>query len=216
VSANAGYLAPATQARVNAGYANGYTQMGGGLSGTVVAYQGGVVLSSQTGDTLAVIEAKDAAGARVATAPGVVVDTHGHAVIAGMEPYTLNSVEIDTKGLPMGVELKSTEQHFAPTDGAVVRVKFDTNYRGQAVVMNLRRPNGDAVPFGADVLDADGNSIGTVSQGSRAMFYSKSAANDLTVKWGEGVDQVCKVRYDMPVADRDKAATTTFADASCQ
>jgi outer membrane usher protein len=216
VNANAGYLAPFTQARVNAGYANGYTQVGGGLSGSVVAYEGGVALSSQTGDTLAVVEAKDAVGARVASAPGVVVDTHGHAVIGGMMPYQLNNAEIDTKGLPMGVELKSTEQHFAPTSGAVVRVKFDTEYRGQAVIMSLRRPNGDAVPFGADVLDGTGNSVGTVTQGSRAMFFSKQAANDLTVKWGEGIGQSCKVHYDMPVAKKGEAMTTQFADASCQ
>ncbi|HIE5945916.1 TPA: fimbria/pilus outer membrane usher protein [Burkholderia cepacia] len=216
LSANAGYLASGTQARVNAGYGNGYTQVGGGLTGTVVAYRDGVVLTSQTGDTLAVIEAKDAVGARVSSAAGVVVDTHGHAVISGMAPYTLNSAEIDTKGLPMGVELKSTELRFAPTAGAVVRLKFDTDYRGDAVLMNLRRPDGDAVPFGADVLDADGNSVGTVSQGSRALFYSKHASNDLTVKWGEGADQICKVRYDMPVANKGKPKTTTFADAICQ
>jgi len=216
VNANAGYLAPFTQARVNAGHANGYTQVGGGLTGSVVAYEGGVALTSQTGDTMAVIEAKDAVGARVASAPGVVVDTHGHAVVAGMMPYELNNAEIDTKGLPMGVELKSTEQRFAPTSGAVVRVKFDTDYRGQAVVMSLRRPNGDAVPFGADVLDGNGNSIGTVTQGSRAMFFSKEAANDLTVKWGEGIGQSCKVRYDMPVAKKGESATTEFAEASCQ
>ncbi|WP_322090185.1 fimbria/pilus outer membrane usher protein [Burkholderia cenocepacia] len=216
LSANAGYLAPATQARLDAGYGHGYTQVGGGLSGTVVAYRGGVVLSSQTGDTLAVIEAKDAVGAGVSTAAGVVVDSHGHAVISGMAPYTLNSAEIDTKGLPMGVELKSTEQRFAPTAGAVVRVKFETDYRGDAVLMNLRRPNGDVVPFGADVLDADGNSIGTVSQGSRALFYSKRAANDLTVKWGEGADQICKVRYDMPAANNAKSKATTFADSICE
>ncbi len=216
ISANAGYLSRYAQMRANAGYGNGYTQAGAGLTGTIVAYQGGVALSPQTGDTFAVIEAKDAAGARVATSPGVRVDSQGHALIAGMQPYSLNSVDIDTKGLPMGVELKSTEQHFAPTAGAVVRVKFDTDYRGRAVVMRLRRLNGDTVPFGADVLDAKGNNVGTVSQGSRAMFYSKDAGGDLTVKWGEGIGQSCKVRYSLPVAQKDKPAQTVFADASCQ
>ncbi|WP_322042886.1 fimbria/pilus outer membrane usher protein [Paraburkholderia sp. J67] len=216
VNANVGYLAPFTQMRANAGYSNGYTQGGAGLTGSLVAYQGGVALSSQTGDTLAVIEAKDAVGARVSTSPGVRVDTQGHAVIAGMQPYSQNTVEIDTKGLPMGVQLKSTEQHFAPTAGAVVRVKFETENRGRAVVMRLHRANGTAVPFGADVLDASGNNIGTVSQGSRAMFYSKDAGGDLRVKWGEGIGQSCKLTYALPVATKDKPAQTDFADASCQ
>ncbi|CAM2177173.1 outer membrane usher protein [Paraburkholderia sacchari] len=216
INANAGYLSRYTQMRANAGYGNGYTQAGAGLTGTVVAYQDGVVLSPQTGDTFAVIEAKDAVGARVATSPGVRVDSRGHAVVAGMQPYSLNSVDIDTKGLPMGVELKTTEQHFAPTAGAVVRVKFDTDYRGRAVVMRLRRADGEVVPFGADVLDAKGNNVGTVSQGSRAMFYSKDAGGDLTVKWGEGIGQRCKVRYSLPVAQKEKPAETVFSDANCQ
>ncbi|HKT96683.1 MAG TPA: fimbria/pilus outer membrane usher protein [Paraburkholderia sp.] len=216
INANAGYLGRYTQMRANAGYGNGYTQAGAGLTGTVVAYQDGVVLSPQTGDTFAVIEAKDAVGARVATSPGVRVDSRGHAAVAGMQPYSLNAVDIDTKGLPMGVELKTTEQHFAPTAGAVVRVKFDTDYRGRAMVVRLRRTNGETVPFGADVLDERGNNVGTVSQGSRAMFYTKDAGGDLTVKWGEGIGQSCKVRYSLPVAQKDKPAATVFSDAVCQ
>jgi outer membrane usher protein len=215
VNANAGYLSPFTQLRMNAGYANGYTQEGAGVTGSVVAFPGGVALSSQTGDTFAVIDAKDAVGARVATSPGVHVDSFGHAVIAGMQPYSRNSVEIDTMGLPMGVELKSTEQHFAPTAGAVVKVKFDTVNRGRAVVMRVRRLGGEVVPFGADVIDAQGNNVGTVSQGSRAVFYSKSADGGLKVKWGEGVGQSCKLRYSLPVALKDKPTATVFADASC-
>ncbi|MFM2465276.1 fimbria/pilus outer membrane usher protein [Paraburkholderia sp. RL17-368-BIF-A] len=215
INANAGYLSRYTQVRGNAGYSGGYTQAGAGLSGTIVAYPGGVVLSPQTGDTLAVIEAKDAVGARVATAPGVRVDDNGLAVVAGMQPYSLNTVEIDTKGLPMGVDLKSTEQHFAPTAGAVVRVKFDTENRGQATLLRLSRPNGDPVPFGADVLDDKGNNVGMVTQGSRAMFYTKAVTGELLVKWGQGVGQSCKISYGLPVAQKDKPAATVFSDASC-
>jgi outer membrane usher protein len=216
VNANVGYLNQVTQMRANAGYGNGYTQAGAGLTGSIVAFRDGMVFSPQTGDTLAIVEAKDAVGARVSSSPGVRVDPHGLAIVAGMQPYSLNTVDIDTKGLPMGIELKSTEQHFAPTAGAVVRVKFDTDDRGRAVVMRLRRTNGMAVPFGADMLDEKGDNVGTVSQGSRAMFYTKVAEGDLTVKWGEGVEQSCKVRYALPVAATDKSAQTAFADASCQ
>jgi outer membrane usher protein len=135
--------------------------------------------------------------------------------VAGMQPYSLNTVEIDTKGLPMGVDLKSTEQHFAPTAGAVVRVKFDTENRGQATLLRLSRPNGDPVPFGADVLDDKGSNVGTVTQGSRAMFYTKAVTGELLVKWGQGVGQSCKISYGLPVAQKDKPAATVFSDASC-
>lgn len=216
INANAGYLSPYTQLRANVGHANGYTQVGGGLSGSIVAYDGGVVLSPQTGDTLAIVEAKDAVGARVASSPGVRVDGRGHALITGMEPYSMNTVEIDTKGLPLGVQLKSTEQHFAPTAGSVVRVKFDTENRGQAVVIRVRQPNGEMVPFGADVVDPEGKIVGTVAQGSRAMFYMKQPQADFALKWGDGANQSCKVRYDLPEASKTASASTLFAETVCQ
>lgn len=207
VSANAGYLSRYAQLRANAGYASGYTQVGGGATGAVLAYRGGVVASPQTGDTFAVIEANDAVDARVSSSPGVRVDGFGHALVAGMNPYSLNLVDIDTKGLPMGVVLNTTEQQFAPTAGAVVRLKFDTQNRGRPVVMRLRRANGVALPFGADLLDEEGNNVGTVSQGSRAMYFSKAPESELTVRWGAGIEQSCKVRYSAPVEVNGKAAT---------
>jgi outer membrane usher protein len=175
-----------------------------------------VIVSPQTGDTLAIVEAKDAVGARVATAPGVRIDHFGHALIGGMEPYSQNAIDIDTKGLPLGVQLKSTEQRFAPTAGSVVRVRFDTENRGQAVVMRLRRLNGEPVPFGTDLLDDQGNTVGTVSQGSRAMFFGKSQEGELTAKWGADIQQSCKVRYALPVPDASKRGSPIYADAVCQ
>ncbi|WP_395067761.1 fimbria/pilus outer membrane usher protein [Paraburkholderia silvatlantica] len=213
VSANAGYLSRYAQLRANAGYANGYTQVGGGATGAVLAYRGGVVASPQTGDTFAVIEANDAVDARVSSSPGVRVDGFGHALIAGMNPYSLNLVDIDTKGLPMGVVLNTTEQQFAPTAGAVVRLKFDTQNRGRPVVMRLRRANGVALPFGADVLDEEGNNVGTVSQGSRAMYFSKVPESELTVRWGAGIEQSCKVRYSAPPEVNGEAAAPGAANS---
>lgn len=215
LSANVGYFSPVAQLRANVGRANGYTQAGAGASGSVVAYGGGLVLSPQSGDTLAIVEANDAAGARIASSPGVRLNGAGRAAVAGMQPYSQNAVEIDTKGLPMGVQLKTTEQHFAPTAGAVSLVKFDTEDRGRAIVMRLRRLNGEPVPFGADVLDASGESVGAVTQGSRAMLYSKAASGDLIARWGSAADQSCKVHYALPEADGSRAASTAFADAAC-
>ncbi|WP_232316600.1 FimD/PapC C-terminal domain-containing protein [Candidatus Burkholderia verschuerenii] len=116
----------------------------------------------------------------------------------------------------MGVELKSTEQRFAPTAGAVVRVKFDTDDRGRAVVLRLRRPNGEPVPFAADVLDDKDNTIGSISQGSRAMFYTRANEGDVRVRWGTSADQTCKARYSLPDSQGVRSAATTFADAPCQ
>lgn len=216
VSANAGYLTPVTQVRVNASHSDNYTQVGGSLSGSVVAWPGGVALTSQTGDTFAVIDATDAAGARIASAPGARVDYFGHAVVAGMSPFEMNNIEIDPKGLPLGVELKSTEQRFAPTAGAVVKVKFETINRGKPTMLRIKQVNGDAVPFGADVLDAAGNSVGSVTQGGRVLAYIKSRTGDLTVKWGGTADQLCTVHDIAPATPKTGQSLYTFREAECR
>ncbi|GHD69949.1 outer membrane usher protein [Jeongeupia chitinilytica] len=217
ISANAGYLSPFTQVRVNAGQGNGYTQAGGGLSGSVVAWPGGLALTPSTGDSFAVIEAKDAAGARIASQPGIRLDPFGHAVIAGMNPYSLNSVEIDTKGLPAGVQLSTTEQHFSPTAGAVVRVKFDTENKGKPTMLRIKRTNGEPLPFGADVIDASGKVVGNVAQGGRLIVYgAKDNSGELTVKWGNKADQSCQLQYKIPEAEGRKSALPVLAQGECR
>ncbi|MDR5778894.1 fimbrial biogenesis outer membrane usher protein [Caballeronia sp. LZ065] len=217
VNANLGFLSSAAQMQLNAGRANGYTQVGGGLSGSIVAYGGGVVVSPQSGDTFAVIEADAAAGANVSSAPGVRIDRHGHALIAGLQPYALNQVGIDMKGLPIGLRLKTTEQRFAPTAGSVVRVQFDTEDRGPVMLVRIRRPDGQPVPFGAEVLNPQGDVVGTVGQGSRALVYGRTGGDEWTVKWGEGAGGRCRMRVEWPAASKARSrAIAAFAEASCR
>ncbi|MDR5819659.1 fimbria/pilus outer membrane usher protein [Caballeronia sp. LZ043] len=217
INANLGFLSPAAQMQLNAGRANGYTQVGGGLSGSIVAYGDGVVFSPQSGDTFAVIEADDATGANLSGSPGVRIDGSGHALIAGLQPYALNQVGIDVKGLPIGLRLKSTEQRFAPTAGSVVRVQFDTEDRGPALVVRLRRPDGQPLPFGAEMLNPQGDVVGTVGQGSRALVYGGTDGDEWTVKWGEGAGGQCRVRVAWPAASNAPArAIGAFTEASCR
>ncbi|CAM2161029.1 fimbria/pilus outer membrane usher protein [Paraburkholderia tropica] len=222
ISANGGYLGPYTQLRANASHANGYTQVGAGMSGSLVAWpddghgRGGVAVTSQTGDTFAVIDAKDAAGARIASAPGVRVDPFGHAVVAGMNPYEQNTVEIDPKGLSLGVELKNTEQHFAPSAGAVVRLNFETVNRGKPLLLRVKHSGGDVIPLGAQVFDAGGNNVGSVAQGGRVLVYSKAQAGEFAVKWGDGAQQTCKVSYYAAREKPEKAGAYEPVDAECR
>jgi outer membrane usher protein len=56
-----------------------------------------VVFSPETGTTMALIEAKDAAGAMPGS-PGTRIDSNGYAILPYLRPYRINSVEIDPKG----------------------------------------------------------------------------------------------------------------------
>lgn len=194
----------------------GYRQYGANLSGGVVAYGGGVVLSPSLGDTIGVVEAEHAGGARVTNYSGVCVDGNGHAVVPYLSPYRQNSVEIDPKGISTDVELKSTSQDVAPTAGAVSLLRFVTE-RGYSVLVSGYRVNGEPLPFAAGIFDEQGGNVGYVAQGSQSIVRVARNEGSLVVKWGEQPGQRCTLDY--AVDANPKAAGTEGlrrADAVCQ
>ncbi|WP_241291701.1 fimbria/pilus outer membrane usher protein [Burkholderia stabilis] len=203
---NGQYVAPSTTMQAGFGMGRGYRNASVGLSGTVVAHPGGVTLSPYTGDTVAIVDAPDAAGARVLGYSNVTLDGHGHAVVPYLTPYRMNEISIDPKGLSADVELKTTSQQVAPRAGSVVMLRYPT-VSGRAVLIDATRTNGEALPFGADVVDADGNSVGAVGQAGR--IFARLAANDatLSVRWGTANDQQCAMRVTLPAVAERKGKT---------
>ncbi|CNH38187.1 fimbria/pilus outer membrane usher protein [Yersinia pekkanenii] len=197
VSVNGNWMAP--KATIGGSYSksNDYDQASANVSGGVVAYRGGVVFASSLGETLGIIEAPDAAGASVANYPGVSLDSRGRAVVPYLSPYRQNDVELDPKGLSSDVEFKTTSQRVAPTAGAVALMKFDTS-TGYSMLLTGHRADNTPLPFGAEVTDARGNSVGYIAQGGQAMVRVQEQAGNLRVIWGEGVGESCGFAYKLP------------------
>lgn len=215
VGANAAYASPVATLNASASRSGEYRQGSVGISGAMVAYRDGLVFSPSLGDTTAIVEAKGAGGARVVTGTGVRVDRWGHAVASSLQPFSNNPIEIDPKGLPLNVELKSTVQQATPTAGAISLIRFETSNAGRAAILRARGENGAPVPFGADVLDGSGQSIGTVAQAGRIIARRLSSDNgELTVRWGDGAMDACRLSYALPPAD----AATLYAtdDVTCR
>ncbi|SIT35710.1 Outer membrane fimbrial usher porin, FUP family [Paraburkholderia ribeironis] len=215
--ANASYMSPVATLTGSVSKNNNYGQAGVGVSGGIVAYRGGVAFTPMIGDTTAIVEASDAAGARVANGSGLRVDRWGHAVVSNLSPFASNQVEIDPKGLPINVELKSTQQSVAPTAGAVVRLKFETENTGRAAILNIRKADGTPAPFGADVSNPQGQSIGTVAQGGRVIARGlKIDTGRLLVNWDEAGGERCWVDYSLPKVDTRTSASYSVVDAVCR
>jgi len=214
---NVSYRSPMSTITANASASSGYSQYGAGISGSVVGYGGGVVFSPLSADTMAIVEAKDAAGARIATQNGLRIDPWGHALVPGLVPFASNEIEIDPKGLPVSVELESTSEHVAPTVGAVSVVKFKTDNPGASVIIRTKMVDGKPLPFGADVLDAAGQTVGTVAQNGRVIAHGlKNATGDLKVQWSEGTNrQSCKLSYSLPPTVNSKSTSWTTIDSDC-
>ena len=168
----------------------GYTSASLGVSGSVVAHPGGVTLSPFRGETMAVVHAPGAAGAKVAGYPGLKLDAKGTAVVPYLRPYELNEVAIDPSGSSLDVELRETSQQVAPRDGAVVYLKYGTN-TGRAVIFNVQLKDGTGLPFGATVIDEHGKQVGMVGQDSQLYARVGEDSRKLTVSWGSEARQRC-------------------------
>ncbi|WP_313065628.1 fimbria/pilus outer membrane usher protein [Paraburkholderia sp. LEh10] len=174
------------------------SQMAAGASGSIVAHPGGVTFSQTVSETFGVVEAKGAQGADVRGAPGVEVGADGYAVVPYLTPYSMNTVELDPKGVSMDVEFASTSESVAPRFGSVVMLKYRT-VMGRAALIRAPQLGGDALPFGAMVSDGNGMDVGVVAQNSRIFARGLEDDGTLIVKWGEEPGQQCSVRYSLPV-----------------
>ncbi|PXX29238.1 MULTISPECIES: fimbria/pilus outer membrane usher protein [Burkholderia] len=187
-----------------------------GLSGAIVAHPGGITASPYAADTVAVVAAPAAGGARVVGYGGVALDGRGYAVVPYLNPYRVNQIEIDPRGLPADVELQTTSLQVAPRQGAVVMLRYPT-VKGRALLIHASTPTGRELPFGAPVFDARGNNVGVVSQGGQ--IYARVAGPDekLTVKWGHADSWQCSIRVALPPLDAGaRQAAIQRVDAPCE
>jgi outer membrane usher protein len=172
------------------GRGQGYSSASFSMSGSVVAHPGGVTLSPYRGDTIAVVHAPGADGAKVAGYPNVRLDGRGNAVVPYLRPYELNEVAIDPAGSSMDVELSETSLQVAPRDGAVVFLKYATR-TGRAVLFHVRLSGGGALPFGASVKDEQGQSVGVVGQDGQLYARLPEGSRQLSISWGGRKNERC-------------------------
>ena len=181
---------------LSAGYgqSNSHRAASFGMTGGVVVHAGGVTFAPELGDTLGIVQASDAQGARINGNHGAQVGGNGYAIVPHLTPYRQNVVELDPKDLSVDVELKTAAQNVAPRAGSVVKLHFDT-VSGQAILITALREDGGALPFGSDVFGEDGASVGIVGQGGKAFVRVARTQGRLTVKWGADASASCRLQY---------------------
>ncbi|MBB1200857.1 fimbrial biogenesis outer membrane usher protein [Enterobacteriaceae bacterium 89] len=164
-----------------------------GISGTLIGHAGGVALSPYSAETFALVEAQGASGASVSGYSGVKIDASGFAAVPYLNPYQLNEVSIDPLGMAKEVELTMTTQNVAPLSGAVVKLSYPTR-QGQPLLLTASW-RGEPVPFGADVVDENQPTVGSVGQGGQLYARVISPQGQLRVQWGSDAGQFCTIRY---------------------
>lgn len=216
-SINGGYRAPYATINASYGRGSGYSQTSLGVSGAVVAHTGGVTFGQPIGDTIGIVHAPGAAGARLANSPGVRIDHFGYALVPYLTPFNLNTIQIDPKGLPLDVQFDATSTQVTPHAGAVVMMTFKTK-TGRMFIARLKRENGEPVAFGAEVFNAKNASLGVVGQYGKALLQGAQQDGQLEVRWNDtdGVAQSCSFPYHMPKPNQRKKGTAyEMVDATC-
>ncbi|WP_244905996.1 fimbria/pilus outer membrane usher protein [Pseudomonas lurida] len=167
-----------------------YKSLSLNASGSIVAHPQGVTFTPYRSETMAVVTAEGAEGAKVPGYPGVRVDSYGNAVVPYLRPYELNEISIDPFGTSLNVELNETSQQIAPRAGAVVALKYGTT-DGEALLLNVMLDDGSLLPFGASVVDERGVSVGVVGQGGQLYARVKDDTRQLLINWGSQATQQC-------------------------
>ena len=153
------------------------------------------------GDTLALLRAPQAAGARLASDPARRLDRNGHAIVASLSPYRRNRVGIDPRGAPASTHFEFTERDVIPRAGAVVDVVLPTTH-APARWLRLVREGGAPPPFSAQVLDARGIELGRVGRDGIAWVRTPPSTTHLDVRWQEEGDAMtCRVALGDGIAD---------------
>ena len=177
-----------------------------GARGALVVHAGGVTAGPPLGRATALIQAKGAAGARVINGQGASIDSNGYALVPYLSPYRVNNVMLDPSKLGMEVELGATSEEVVPTLDSIVLVEFRTE-QGKPVLLRLRRPDGEAVPLGAQVYQTDADrALGTVGQGGVALVRGLPDQGMLTIKWGDTPQEQCQAAY--ALSDGQAAASS--------
>ena len=215
-------------ANLNAQYRTNYATVGGSFSaadgyqqamltarGNIVAHPEGVLFGPDQGQTMVLVYAPEAAGAKVNNATGLSINKSGYAVIPYVTPYRLNDITLDPQGMSTDVELDGTSQRIAPYAGSISQVSFATKI-GKAIYIRSKKQNGETLPFAAEVFDTKGENIGMVAQGSMVYLRTNTTADSVTVKWGENANEQCRIQYDVSAQAADKKQNMIMAEGVCQ
>jgi len=137
--------------------------------------------------------------AQVLNSYGTKIDRQGYALVPALTAYRFNTITLDPKGMSANSELELGTTKVAPYAGSAVKINFKT-LQGFAVLIQSKFADGNNVPLGADVLNANAEIIGMVGQGGQVYLRTSEKTGKLQVKWGDRPSDACYINYTLPEA----------------
>lgn len=200
-SGNLGLNYRGSNGNSNLGYSysnNGdYQQVNYGLSGGVVVHPHGITLSQPLGDTNVLISAPGAKNVSIDNSTGVKTDWRGYAVLPYATTYRNNRVALNTDSMANNIDVDDAVDNVVPTKGALVEARFNARVGVRALFTLLK--NNKPIPFGAIVSRTDSIGASIVGDNGQVYLAGLPLAGVLNVKWGDGPDKRCVIKYLIPV-----------------
>lgn len=212
---NGQYRTPVMALGAGVTLADDYQQAYLNMRGNVVAHAGGVLFGAGDAQTMALVYAPHAVGARVNQSYGLQINRAGYAVIPYLTPYRFNHVELDPSDMLLDVELEESSQRVVPYAGAILKVDFATK-TGHAIFIKSRLANGEAIPFYAAIYNAEDELVAHVAQGGLVYFRSKTTQGRLKVQLNSVTKQYCFIDYDISAQKNTLDHTVYMTEAVCQ
>lgn len=207
-SASLNYRAPLVQVGAYlSGGSGGSSAAAFSASGGLVAHSGGVTLAPYLGETIGLVKVENGEDVRILGAQAAPVDRNGYTVIPHLQPYQLNSVELDFSQAALDMQVDSTNLQAAPRARSVAPFNF-TVPPGRVIFIKTVLSDGSPAPFGATLFNEKGEQVGAVGQAGKAEARVIEDTGRLTVKWGENDGQQCTVPYNAPVTTKADAGKT--------
>lgn len=183
------------------------------FSGSLVAHSQGITLGQSLGETNVLIAAPGAENTRVANNTGVKTDWRGYTVMPYATSYRENRVALDASSLKRNVDIENAVVNVVPTKGALVLAEFKA-HKGARVLLNTSR-FGKPLRFGSmATLDGTETNSGIIDDDGALYMAGLPPEGTITVRWGEGNDQACHIKYQL--TEQQVNSPITRMEAVCE
>ncbi|MEB3754356.1 fimbria/pilus outer membrane usher protein [Acinetobacter sp. MD2(2019)] len=219
LSASVGYNLPQIRLNSVASISNTDQQFGFSAQGAFVAHRHGITASNAIADTFTIIHADGATDADVNNAWGVKIDRFGNAIYSSLSPYEVNELSVDTRNLPVNVNLKANQAEIIPRRYSSTLIEFETE-KTSNLLFNVHTDKGVEIPIGAQAMDSKNNILGVFGQ-SNQLFIEKEKflkSKEIFVYWGAINTQSCVIKIPSKINLSKKAKSKTFQiiDVECR
>lgn len=160
-----------------------YRQAGLGSSGTLLLWRDGLLASGQTGNTFVILDAPGVADAVANGNPALRTNHRGQALVPSASAYRMNNFRLDESSSSQA-ELLGNVGRTAPWFGGISYVRYQTDQR-KVFTYRGAMSDGQHFPFGATVLDKNGQETGYVAQGSTLYVKAESSPGPLYIRFSD-------------------------------